>query len=146
MIWEDNQINYIVHNSLNEYPKYTVTAEGLQPYEEEIKAEDHTEIYTDTSIVDDSKTDIIINGEKLIAPNGYTLKTATMDGNNLIVEYVKNKPQYPKTFQECYSLKYNGQINLNIGCDILYGAYSEELECLQSLLICRDAYWKIAKI
>ena len=60
------------------------------------------------------------------------------------MEYVKNKPQYPKTFQECYALKYNGQINLNIGCDILHGAYSEQLECLQSLLICRDAYWKIA--
>ncbi len=75
MIWEDNQINYIVHNSLNEYPKYTVTAEGLQPYEEE----NNTEIYTDNAINDDSKTDIIINRENLIAPNGYTIENVTIN-------------------------------------------------------------------
>lgn len=119
-------------------------AHELIPNKEEIKAEDRFEIYTDHAIDDDSKTDMIINGERLIAPNGYTIGNATRNNNKLIVEYVKSKPQYPKTFQECYALKYNGQINLNIGCDILHGAYSEQLECLQSLLISRDAYWEIA--
>lgn len=121
-------------------------AHELIPHKEEIKAEDRLEIHTDPAIDNDSKTNITIDGEKLIAPNGYTVKTATMDGNSLIVEYIKNKPQYPKTFQECYALKYNGQINLNIGCDILHGAYSEELECLQNLLICRDVYWEIVGV
>ena len=144
IIWKNNQINYVVYNPWQEYNKCTVTAENIQPYEEEVKAKDHTEIYVDHAIDNDSKTDITIDGERLIAPNGYTVKKSTTNGNSLIVEYVKNKPQYPKTFQECYALKYNGQINLNIGCDILHGAYSEQLECLQSLLICRDAYWKIA--
>ena len=116
-----------------------VKAENLQPFKEEIKAEDHTEIYTDTSIVDDSKTDITIDGEKLIAPNGYTVKTATMDGNNLIVEYIKNKPQYPKTYKECCDVLGIGTMDNDA-----QGYKADEIIRFQKLLICRDVYWKIA--
>ncbi len=55
----------------------------------------------------------------------------------------RKKPKYPKSFQECYYLLY-GQQDLTFGCDIMKGAYSNLLECLQMLLICRDVYWKIA--
>jgi hypothetical protein len=50
---------------------------------------------------------------------------------------VKNSPSYPKTYEEC--------------CDILktthvewFGYYGEVLVPFQILIICRDAYWKIA--
>jgi hypothetical protein len=104
-----------------------------------IQEKKYTEVYTDTAIDDDSKTDIIINGEKLIAPKGFTIKTATTNGDSLIVEYMKNKPQYPKTYEEC--------------CDILQtycsmpsrpGYKEYQIALFQELLICRDAYWKIA--
>lgn len=142
-IWSvDNCVKYKLET--DDFIDSYYRSQELIPYKEEIKTEDRLEIYADHAIDNDSKTDIIINGERLIAPNGYTIGNATRNSNKLIVEYIKNKPQYPKTFQECYSLKYNGQINLNIGCDILHGAYSEQLECLQNLLICRDIYWEIA--
>ena len=143
MIWEDNQIKYIIYNPYRNIPKctVTVTAEYLQPHKEEIKAEDRLEIYADPAIDDDSKTDIIINGEKLIAPNGYTVKTATMDGNNLIVEYIKNKPQYPKTYEECSQIinkvaKTTHELDIAYNPNLIYD--------FQKLLICRDAYWKIS--
>lgn len=114
-------------------------AHELIPYKEEIKAEDHKEIYTDSAIVDDSKTDIIINGEKLIAPNGFTIKTATTNGDSLIVEYMKNKPQYPKTYKECCEV-----LGINTKANDAQGYKADDIICLQELLIYRDAYWKIA--
>lgn len=113
----------------------------LQPYEEEIKEEDRLEIDADTAIDDDSKTDIIVDGEKLIAPKGYTILMATRNSNKLIVEYIKNK-QYPKTYDECYEIM-NIPENQLIKCGT-YGYKAGLLSKFQELLICRDAYWKIA--
>lgn len=134
MLWENNQIKYMIHNPC------TVTAEDLQPFKEEIKAEDRLETYADPAIDNDSKTDIIINGEKLIAPRGYTVKNATTNGNSLIVEYIKNK-QYPKTYAEYSQIinkvaKTTNELNIAYKPDLIYD--------FQKLLICRDAYWKIA--
>ena len=143
MIWDNNQIKYNIYNPCCDI--FKVTAEDLQPHKEEIKAEDHTNIHINPDIDNKTTCDIKINGMK-VNINDYTVKSITKTDDGLIVEYIKNKPQYPKTFQECYALKYNGQINLNIGCDILHGAYSEQLECLQNLLICRDIYWEIAGV
>lgn len=105
----------------------------LQPYKEEI--------YTDVSIDEDSKTDIIIDGEKLIVPKGYTVKNATTNGNSLIVEYIKNKPQYPNTYEECCQItkkvaKTTHELDIAYNPNLIYD--------FQKLLICRDAYWKIA--
>lgn len=50
----------------------------------------------------------------------------------------KKKPKYPKTFVECAKI-------LDCFCSEYIGGYKcELLENLQELLICRDAYWKIA--
>jgi hypothetical protein len=115
-----------------------VKAENLQPYEEEIKAEDCLK-YTLTPAADDSKIDITIDGEKLIAPKGYTIGNAARNDNRLIVEYIKNKPQYPKTYEECYAI-----LNQNLDEHSVIGYRSTDVYNLQLLLICRDAYWKIA--
>lgn len=54
--------------------------------------------------------------------------------------FVKKKPQYPRNYDECCEvLDYNK--NLVIGT--MPREY-ENLIKLQKLLICRDAYWKIA--
>jgi hypothetical protein len=130
----DNCVAYKLN--LDEY--YYFPSE-LIPCEEEIKEEDHIEIHTDPAIYDDSKTDITIDGEKLITPNGYTIGNATRNGDSLIVEYVKNKPQYPKTYEECYAI-----LNQNLDEHSVIGYRSTDVYNLQLLLICRDAFWKIA--
>lgn len=134
IIWDNNQIKYIIHNTYCDKYNFTVfivTAEDLQPYTEEIYMDNTT---------NNTKPGITIDGEKLIAPKGYTIKTATMNGSNLTVEYVKNKSRYPKTYKECCKL-------LSLGEDgNLYtkGYKARLIQGLQKLLICRDAYWKIA--
>lgn len=133
IIWEKDHIDYVAYNQHHEYPKCTVTAECLQPY----KKNTHT------------PPGITINGENLIVPNGYTIKTATANGNSIIVEYVKNKPQYPKTYEECCKIlgaDPNKKIVLSNSEDAIpeENEHCYELYNLYRLLICRDAYWKIA--
>ena len=105
-----------------------------------IQEENHIEIYADSAIDDDLKTGIIINGEELIAPKGYTILMANRDSNRLIVEYVKNKPQYPKTYEECCQItkkvaKTTHELGIAYNPNLIYD--------FQKLLICRDAFWKI---
>ena len=82
------------------------------------------------------KLDIQSNGYEL--PDGHHF---TDENENVIdateILLVKNPPYYPKTSEEC--------------CDILkttyvewHGYYGEVLVPFQILIICRDAYWKIA--
>lgn len=126
-----SEIIYTLETNINGVKtEYQVFNYDLQPYKEEI--------WTYYANNDDSKTDIIINGEKLIAPNGYTIGNATSNSNKLIVEYIKNKPQYPKTFEECCNV-------LQTYCTVFsrYGYKEEQIALFQKLLICRDAYWKI---
>jgi hypothetical protein len=53
--------------------------------------------------------------------------------------FVKKKPQYPKTYEECCEIKHSDP-NFYIDTHL----YSNQLEALYRLLICKDAYWKIA--
>jgi hypothetical protein len=133
--WDDNEKQIIYVVELDDVNKSTLTyfATGLQPYKEEI--------CTYYANDDDSKTDITIDGERLIAPNGYTIGNATRNDNRLIVEYIKNEPQYPKTYTECSQIinkvaKTTNELNIAYKPDLIYD--------FQKLLICRDAYWKIA--
>ena len=53
--------------------------------------------------------------------------------------FVKKKPQYPKTYEECCEvLDYEPDRQTVTGYD------AELIENLQTLKMCRDAYWKIA--
>lgn len=138
----NNEVVYTLETNINGVKQqYQAFNYDLQPFKEEIKAEDRLEIYADPAIDDDSKTDITIDGEKLIAPNGYTIGAATKNSNKLIVEYIKNKPQYPKTYVECSQIinkvaKTTHELDIAYNPNLIYD--------FQKLLICRDAYWKIA--
>lgn len=79
-----------------------------------------------------------INGMK-VNINDYTVKSITKTDDGLIVEYIKNKPQYPKTFEDCCNV-------LQTYCSMhsRAGYKEEQIAWFQGLLICRDAYWKIA--
>ena len=52
---------------------------------------------------------------------------------------VKKKKKYPKTYEECCKIKHSDP-NFYIDTHL----YSDKLDSLYKLLICRDAYWKIA--
>ena len=72
---------------------------------------------------------------RLVPHKDYEIKH---DGDNFYL--VKKKPKYPKTYEECCKV-------LSLGEDgRLYtkGYKASLIQDFQKLLICRDAYWKIA--
>ena len=71
------------------------------------------------------------NVDKL--PNGFELQE---DG---YFSWVNKKPKYLKTFDECLNVLYCKSVLRTI-----IGHKAELLFNLEKLLICRDAYWKIA--
>lgn len=79
-------------------------------------------------------------GDSWECPQGYQFvdeKGNVINAQKIILE--KKKPEYPETYAACwFILKYY------TNNDIVKGYESELLENFQKLLICRDAYWKIA--
>ena len=104
-------------------------------YKEEIKCK-----------VDDSDDVHSIFECKTIGQGTYAIKIADgykFDGidenGNIIAKSIK--PKYPKTYEECVRITKNIHgYDINIDAP----AYRELLESFVKLLICRDAYWKIA--
>ena len=66
-------------------------------------------------------------------PNGYELQE---DG---YFSWVNKKKEYPKTYEECWEIIYSDP-KFYVDTHL----YSDTLGALYKLLICRDAYWKIA--
>ena len=97
----------------------------LQPYKEETMEEPKELIIGFTK---DDNGDWVLNTHK-----DYEIKE--IEGKYKVI---KKKPQYPKTYIECAKI-------LNcFSASYIDGYKNELLEKLQELLICRDAYWKIA--
>lgn len=68
-------------------------------------------------------------------PNGYEFYGIN-DDNKVVL--AKKQPQCPKTYEECCMV-------LQDACMTHKGGYKSDLiQTFQKLLICRDAYWKIA--
>ena len=90
---------------------------------------------------DDDKlaTEATIMGKRILPPDGYLVGKITQTDNGMLVEYVEKKPKYPATFEECLNMLYCKSILRHI-----IGHKAELLLNLEKLLICRDAYWKIA--
>lgn len=123
MRWVNNDVEYIVKRLWYNNCRTTFTAKDLQPYKEETMEKEIS-----GAIVD-----------RFICLEGYVFYD---DKGNIIdtkeITMKKKKPKYPKTFVECAKI-------LDCFCSAYIGGYKcELLENLQELLICRDAYWKIA--
>jgi hypothetical protein len=72
---------------------------------------------------------------KIDIPEGYEF--FGIDDNDKVV-FTKIQPKYPKTYVECEKI-------LRCFSSVYVDGYKTELlEVFQKLLICRDAYWKIA--
>ena len=135
---------YISHQSVNE----------LQPYKEdtvEEEEEDFAECIEKTiqeclfgkedmkepkelliGFTKDSEGDWILNTHK-----DYEIKE--VDGK---FKLVKKNPKYPKTYEECYDIL--GLLKPSDDDSNIFGYKTSILRKFQKLLICRDAYWKIA--
>ena len=73
-------------------------------------------------------------------PKGYIFKDENgnvINATKIVLE--KKKKEYPKTYEECYKI-----MGVKLSDCYIQGYKSPLLEDLQELLICRDAYWKIA--
>ena len=141
MVWEEqtNTVAYKLDNKL-----YCNVINKLQPYKEETtKERQYKELRIPLDDGDKLATEATINGNKILPPNGYLIGKITQMDNGMLVEYVKQKPQYPKTYEEC--------------CDILQLEHTFELKDLTideerltdsfiRLKRCRDTYWKIAGV
>lgn len=107
---------------------------------------------------DDDKlaTEVTIDGSKMLPPNGYLIGKITQVDNGMLVEYVKKQPQYPKTYAECcevlgievdlwFVYEDIDDNHINPACISNYRMRRLDLyHNLEKLIICRDAYWKIA--
>ena len=84
------------------------------------------------------KLDIQLNGYEL--PDGFHF---TDENGNVIdakkIQLVKNASSYPKTYDECCKI-----IGYFLTGDTIIGHKTPLLRNFQKLLVCRDAYWKIA--
>lgn len=93
------------------------SADELQPYKEETTKENLEQITLDI-------------------PDGYEF-FGINDDNKVVL--AKKQPIYPKTYVKCYNV-----LDHKLCDDYVSGYKGELLENFQRLLICRDAYWKIA--
>ena len=137
MRWEDNQVKYVICDLYWKNCKCTVISKDLQPYKEETMEE---QVVTGDITLEKSVMctflEVVEGKQRLrIAMNeGFELKEE--NGNFFVY---RKKVEYPKTYEECCKiLDWNHRDYGRVG-------YNSELLCkLQALLLCRDAYWKIA--
>lgn len=142
MRWNNSCVEYTIRPLYDPYSSGVDFAENLRPYKEEPM---------DGELTCDEK--MCLKLEALIPETGKIVfcaesphETELVLGDNFEVKvedgktYVVRKlSRFPKTYEECCKvLGVDSVINDNSG-------YRWELLCcLQKLLVCRDAYWKIA--
>ena len=79
--------------------------------------------------------EIIENLIKIDIPKGY--KFSGVDNRQIVFEKIKS--QYPKTYEECCKV-----LEIDWERQNVHGYKTALLDAFQELLICRDAYWKLA--
>ena len=99
-------------------------------------------------------TSCLIVGEVFTLPKDHVLKDENgnvINATKIVLE--KKKKEYPKTYEECckvMGVNHTNDLDICEHCDykteITYYEDSllEKIETLYRLIICRDAYWKIA--
>ena len=136
--WENDEIVYRL--SCDDSSWWSVN--NLKPYREKtMEGRPYKELRMPLDDDDKLATEVTIDGNKILPPNGYLIGKITQVDNGMLVEYVKQKPQYPKTYEECCDVLIPDCVEFNV---ILNGYNSVLLEEFGKLLICRDAYWKLA--
>ena len=105
----------------------------------ECKVEDETKPMTYEDAVEIIETMQGI-GDSWECPQGYQFVDENgnvINATKIVLE--KKGKEYPKTYEECYEV-----LDIIENRSIWHGYRSVQLKIFQKLLICRDAYWKIA--
>ncbi len=136
----NKEVNYcqVIGNDTSSNGVNTSASSINEGYTEERK---YSELRMPLDDDDKLATEITISGNKIVPPDGYLIGKITQVDNGMIVEYVKKQPQYPKSYRECCDTLYR-----NSRHDECYEAclQGHPMQTFARLLICRDAYWKIA--
>lgn len=141
MNWVNDHIEYEISPlfDYNHTGLVTVLAEDLQPYGEETMEES---VRTDSNDTIDIKEFKI----KLEIPDGYEF--GCVDDNKVVL--IPKQSKYPKTYEECCRIV-NANPHIRLIYDLSSGqkyAYDvdnlQRYENIRKLIICRDAYWKLA--
>ena len=165
MKWDEDKetVEYCVYTSsecwcdVKELLKWN--ANDYKDRMEEIKSKrEYDELRMPLDDDDKLATEATIMGKKILPPDGYLVGKITQIDTGMLVEYVKKKPVYPvypKTYKECcdillippyYNLKYHTyepSYDEHTTSNTLL-SLQDKLNILGKLIICRDAYWKIA--
>ncbi len=162
MIWEDDEIKYRVNCeddwlTADELHPYTETDnlintlketqqvvregnENLGKVIEKLKREDMLDVFGTISKVEDKISAINFHysqfDDKVQLLLGKDFEIIQEDGKTFVV---RKQPQYPKTYAECCDI-----LNTYTSLCTRIGYKHSVIGKLQALLICRDAYWKIA--
>lgn len=138
MLWEGEKVKYIIKYLGCDYNGIsTVTAEDLQPYEEEnVEGKITMDEDKGTLVAIDLTLDIKKANEIEVILGDYEFMLK--DGKTYFVK----KTKYPKTYAECCEVLFPSSIEL--GKVLTSGYNCEKLKKFGELLICRAAYWKLA--
>lgn len=146
----DSNIHYSFDNET-----WFLPSELILYKEESMKERKYADLRLDVDQDDKLATEVTIDGGKIIPPENYLIGKITQVDNGMLVEFVKKQLQLPKTYAECcgvlsispyYNLRYHTYercYNEYATADKLC-SLQDKLNILGKLLICRDAYWKIA--
>ena len=113
--------------------------------EQSMEERKYADLRLDVDQDDKLATEVTIDGNKITPPKNYLIGKITKVDNGMLIEFVKKQPQYPKDYEECckvlgvdtqFCLKYLPHGTFSYKEKIIYN--------LQELIICRDAYWKLA--
>ena len=129
-VWSDTLEIYHIKEDSGIYNWTNEMIEGLA--EEETKP----------NIIEEAKTYWDSIKDAWICPQGYQFVDENgnvINATKIILEKQKNK--YPKTYEECCNVLGYNQV---MPKDHILGYMGSLLSNFQQLLICRDAYWKIA--
>lgn len=160
MNWVNNHIEYEISplHDYNHVGLLTVFVEDLQPYkEQETLATANNAVFNVNAQCCDImshliKEDTMKEEVKLDIPEGYEF--FGVDDEKRQVVFTKIGSHYPKTYEECCDVldiqsdwHLTFELNNPATCDLCVNKEFEyvcKLEAFRKLLICRDAYWKIA--
>lgn len=136
MLWNKEKEQVIYRLDSNKL--FVATADELQPYKEETMEEKNNN-----------------NWAKWDLPDGYEFQDE--EGNVIktgVIKLVKKQLQYPKTYEECcevLDMRSDWHLTFELNnatfrhlCVKNGFDYILSLEAFRKLLICRNAYWKIA--
>lgn len=142
--WVDNDIVYWVESNKTCKWAQTLSVDVLDKYNR-LKSNDIEHIWATT--VETNKRD---RDDVLFDSIIWHLRNSVNNGKQhlsggdceayfreLVKKVKMYKPVYPKTYEECREI-------LDEQADVTYGYSRDILHNLQVLLVCRDAYWKIA--